>query len=349
MWRKKAANQIVLILMVMMLAACGTNTNNANNSESSATKETTDDGTAAPEETQKPESESSFQRVTVTDVTGASIIVDKPVEKVACIVSLCVDVLAELGMKPAAIAESGVRVIASSPEFYGSEGETFPSIGGSFFEPSLENIVTAEPDLVIGLSGVHDTLREGLNGVAPLFLANPKHYDDSIAFLETIGELTGRTAEAAAAKQAFLDKLKEAGQQAPKDNKALIIYGSDVNFSVITDSGLGGTIMKEIASYPWKVEKPEDDPYGEGSVPYSLEKLLIENPDVIFVESYSYSPGTKPVSEQLAESPLWSKLKAVQNDQVHEVRSPIWGDGRGTRSLSILMDEALAKLYPELS
>lgn len=335
----KAASLVVLILMMIMLAACGSNAGNEKNAA-----EGTPPSSPSPETEPAP----SFQPVTATDVTGASITVDEPVQKVACVVSLCIDVLAELGMKPAAIAESGVRVIASAPEFYGSEGETFPSIGGSFFEPSLEDLVTAAPDLVVGLSGVHDSLREGLNGVAPLFLANPKHYDESITFLETMGELTGRTEEAAAAKQRFLEKLEAAREQAPKDRKALIIYGSDVNFSVITDSGLGGTVMKEISNYPWKVEKPEDDPYGEGSVPYSLEKLLAEDPDIIFVESYSFSPGTKPVSEQLAESPLWSKLKAVQNGQVHEVRSPIWGDGRGTRSLSILMDEALAILYPDL-
>jgi iron complex transport system substrate-binding protein len=342
MRQKKAKMHLVLILMMIMLAACGSNAGNAHN----AAGEPSSVESSSPSPTES-DAAASFQPVTAADVTGTTITVDKPVEKVACVVSLCVDVLAELGMKPIAIAESGVRTIAGSPEFYGSEGESFPSIGGSFFEPSLEDLVTAAPDLVIGLSGVHDSLREGLNGIAPLFLGNPKSYEESIAFLETIGELTGRTEEAAAAKQQFLDKLEAAREKAPKDKKALIIYGSDVNFSVITASGLGGTVMKEISDYPWKVENPEDDPYGEGSVPYSLEKLLVENPDVIFVESYSYSPGTKPVSEQLAESPLWSKLKAVKDGQVHEVRSPIWGDGRGTRSLSIMMDEALAILYPD--
>ena len=33
-------------------------------------------------------------------------------------------------------------------------------IGGSFFEPNLEDIAAAQPDLVFGLGGVHDGLRE---------------------------------------------------------------------------------------------------------------------------------------------------------------------------------------------
>jgi len=326
---------------MLTVAACG---NSGNTGESGQPQQQVEP--VAGQETSAAGVESAFEPVEVQDVTGATLRFEKPVERIACIVSLCVDVLAELGMEPAAVAEGGVRTIASAPEFYGSAGETLPSIGGSFFEPSLEDIVTTAPDLVFGLQGVHDTLREGLSGVAPLYLANPKHYNDSLAVLETFGRLTGRTAEAEAAKQRFLDKLAQAAAASPKDKKALIIYGSDVNFSVITQSGLGGSVMAQIADYPWKVEKPEDDPYGEGAVPYSLERLIAEDPDVIFVESYAFGSDAVPISEQLAASPLWDKLSAVRRGQVHEVRSPIWGDGRGSRSLGILLDEAMAILYP---
>ncbi|WP_042199529.1 ABC transporter substrate-binding protein [Paenibacillus camerounensis] len=292
--------------------------------------------------------EGSFEPQQIMDASGEQLEFQSKVEKVACVVSLCVDIAAELGMEPVAIGESGVRTIAVAEEFYGEHGTTIPSIGGSFFEPNLEDIITVKPDLVIGLLGVHDSLREGLAGAVPVYLAQPKTYTDSVKLLEDIGRLTGRTDEAKAAAERFLGKLEEAKQKAPKDKKALIMYGTDVNFSIVTDSGLGGSVLKEVSHYPFKVNDPSEDPYGEGSIQYSLEKLLEENPDVIFVESYSYSPGTKALSEQMQELPLWSKLKAVQEQNVIEVRSPIWGDGRGTRSLGILLDEALEALYPDL-
>lgn len=321
---------ICMLLTVSLLTACS---NAANNN--------------AADILQSEPAESSNTKQ-VVDASGEELEFTSKVEKVACVVSLCVDIMAELGMEPVAIAESGVRSIATEDEFYGEHGQSFPSIGGSFFEPKLEDIVTAKPDLVIGLFGVHDALREGLIGVAPVYLAGPKTYTDSITILETIGELTGRTAEAKAAAEKFLDKLDTAKLKAPKDKKALIMYGTDVNFSIVTDSGLGGSVLKEISDYPFKVNDPSEDPYGEGSIQYSLEKLLEEDPDVIFVESYSYSPGTKTLSEQMGELPLWSKLTAVKEDKVIEVRSPIWGDGRGTRSLGILLDESLEVLYPDL-
>ncbi|CAH1199195.1 Fe(3+)-citrate-binding protein YfmC [Paenibacillus plantiphilus] len=326
MRRMKRKGILLLLSALLLLAGCGSETESGNNNTEPA---------------------ADFTPLTVADATGVELQFTKPVERVACVVSLCIDVLAELGLEPVAIGESGVRTIASEPEFYGEKGKSFTSIGGSFFEPNLEDIVIVKPELVIGLKGAHDTLRDGLTGVSPIYLASPNSYTESIAFLETMGKLTGRVKEAEEAKNNFLDKLAEAKEKSPKDKKALIMFGSDVNFSIVTDTALGGTVLKEVADYPWKVTDPAADPYGEGGIAYSLEKVLEQNPEVLFVESYSYSPGTKPLSEQMAASPLWSKLKAVQDGQVYEVRSPIWGDGRGTRSLSILLEESMRILYPE--
>ena len=71
--------------------------------------------------------------------------------------------------------------------FFGSRADEFRLIGGSFFEPSLEDIAASEPDLVIGLSGVHDGLRDALRPIAPLYIVNPLTYEDSINYLKEIG------------------------------------------------------------------------------------------------------------------------------------------------------------------
>ncbi|WP_199613726.1 ABC transporter substrate-binding protein [Paenibacillus alkalitolerans] len=330
-----------MMLLIILVTACGgaAAPEGSNDMNSDLAKEAMSDTSAA---------DGAEEKLSVVDDTNTELTFEQPVERVACVVSFCIDVMAELGMEPVAISEGGVRTIATQEEFYGEKGQTFASIGGSFFEPNLEDLVNAKPDLVIGLKGVHDALREGLDGVAPIILVNPVHYSESLELIEAIGRITGKTAEAMAAAETFLAKLKEAKEMSPKNKKALIMFGSDVNFAVVTDSGLGGTVMKEIAVYPWKVNDPSEDPYGDGSIPYSLEKLLEENPDAIFVESYSFGPGTKPLSEQLADLPLWSELRAVKENKVIEVRSPIWGDGRGTRSLGILLDESMKFLYPEL-
>lgn len=52
-------------------------------------------------------------------------------------------------------------------------------------------------------------------------------------------------------------------------------------------------------------------------------------------------PNGPPLSEVLAQNPLWGQLKAVQNGAVHEVNTDLWGNGRGTRSLGATAEEAL--------
>jgi iron complex transport system substrate-binding protein len=356
-WSYEFMNKVVLqgsmllIAVALLVSGCGQNKNGessnpSNASASAAIHESPEASPSAPPIASEPAS-SLFEPITIEDASGETIEIKKQVEKIVCIVAMCVDLMAELDLEPVAIGESGVRTIASAPEFYGSKGESFTSIGGSFFEPNLEDIVTAAPDLVIGLEGVHEPLADGLKGVSQLYLVSPNSYAQAVEELETIGKITGKTAEAEASKSRFLDKLAKAKELSPKNKKALIMYGSDVNFGIVTATGIGGTVLKEVTDYPWTVSDPAEDAYGEGAIQYSLEKVLEQNPDVLFIESYSYSPGTKSLSEQLAASPLWSKLQAVQNKQVYEVRSPIWGDGRGTRSLGILLDESMKILYPD--
>ncbi len=336
--RKSFNSWALLCAGMLLLAACG------NDQDAGPVSLEQENASIATDQQQE-----AAELLTIVDDTGEELVFTEQVERVACVVSFCIDMLAELGMEPIAIAEGGVRTIATEPEFYGEKGLSFTSISGSFFEPNLEDIIAAKPELVIGLKGVHDPLREGLSGIVPILLVNPVHYEQSIAWLQAVGQITGNKQEAMSATEQFLNKLEEAREMSPQSQRALVMYGSDVNFSIITDSGLGGSIMKEIADYPWQVNDPSEDPYGEGSIPYSLEKLLEGDPDAIFVQSYSFGPAGIPLSEQLAELPLWSKLKAVHSDRVIEVRSPVWGDGRGTRSLGIMLDEAMAVLYPELN
>lgn len=213
-------------------------------------------------------------------------------------------------------------------------------------EPSLEDIASSQPDVVIGLKGSHDMLRDGLQSIAPLYIAELRTYEDSIAFLEMMGEWTGETDAAADAKNKFLDKIAYYKAGSPNNRSALILYGADVNFGIDTEGSLVGSLIAGLTPYPWPA--PADDGgHQAGGMAYSLEKVLETNPDHIFIETFSFSPDAPPLSAQFAANPIWGKLKAVEEGQITEVRTPIWANGRGTRSLSIVMDEAMSILYPD--
>ena len=299
--------------------------------------------TATP--TMQPEPTQAAADFTLTDSTGEVLTFETRPERAACLTEICADIMAEIGLEPVAVNDP----LSSDPRFFGSKAEEFQLIGGSFFEPNLEDIAASEPDFVFGLGGVHDGLRDALRPIAPLYIVNPASYEDSIGYLRDVGALMGRADEAEEAVERFLAKLEDYKARSPKNRSALVMFGSDVNFGIDTEGALTGGMLAEVTDYPWPVQPAEQGGHGPGSTQYSLEGVLSVDPDVIFVQTLAF-PGFQPppLSEQLKENPLWSELKAVQNGEVHEVSFSLWSTGRGTRSLGFVLDEAMLLLYPDV-
>ena len=59
-------------------------------------------------------------------------------------------------------------------------------------------------------------------------------------------------------------------------------------------------------------------------------------------------PIPPPPAEQFPAKPLWGRLGAVKNGEVHEVSFGLRSTGRGTRSLGLVLDEAMPLLYPNV-
>ncbi|KWX04699.1 iron ABC transporter substrate-binding protein [Carbonactinospora thermoautotrophica] len=276
----------------------------------------------------------------ITDVRGQRISVARKPERVVCLVALCDDMLLELGMRPVATSST----ILEHPGFLGKDAAQVPKIPGGFLSPDAEAIVKAEPDLVIGLAQTHEQLAANLKGIAPLWLLAPRSWEESIRYLRDLAALTDRGEQAVAAEKRFREKLAAAEARAPKDRTALVIYGSDKNFQVDSAGSIVGGLLARVARYPW--EDRGTGGHQAGGSTYSMEEIITRNPDVIFVETMAFGPNPTPLSRQLAENPLWKRIKAVEEGRVYEVNADVWGKGRGTRSLGIVLDDAMKLLYP---
>ncbi|MFI0987026.1 ABC transporter substrate-binding protein [Streptomyces exfoliatus] len=269
----------------------------------------------------------------LTDVKGVKVSLAKAPERIVCLFALCDDILTELGIVPA--ATNGA--LLAHPAFLGeAKAKQVDVIPGGFIAPEVEAILSHKPDLVIGLGDTHGKLAPALKGATTFWAMQPETWEDSVGYLRDAAALTGRTAEGEKAERAFRAKLAKA-EKAPSDRTALIIYGSDENFGVATPEGdVTASLFPKIADYPWKSRGVD------GS--YSLEEILAQDVDVLFVETMSFGDANGKLSEKLAKNPLWSKIPAVRNGDVHEVDSEVWAKGRGTRSLGIVLDEATAAL-----
>lgn len=270
----------------------------------------------------------------VTDVKGVTVATKTAPRRVVCLVALCDDMLAELGMTPAA-TNSG---LLAHPKFLGKEkAAKIPVVPGGFLAPEAEAILSHKPDLVIGLEDTHGKLAPALKGATVFWPVQPGSWEDSVGYLRNLAALTGRTSQGEAAEKAFRAKLATA-ESARSDKTALVIFGSDENFGVATPGNdVAAGLFPKIAHYSWKSRGVDGT--------YSMEEILAADVDVLFVETLSFGGSSEgKLSDKLAKNPLWSRIPAVKNGDVHEVDSEVWAKGRGTRSLGIVLDEATAAL-----
>ncbi|WP_329391965.1 ABC transporter substrate-binding protein [Streptomyces sp. NBC_01716] len=269
----------------------------------------------------------------ITDARNITVSLAKPPEKVVCLVALCDDILAELGMTPAATNSA----LLAHPKFLGKEqAAKIPVVPGGFLSPEAEAILSYEPDLVIGLEDTHGKLAPALKGATTFWPVQPGTWQDSVGYLRDLAALTGRTAQGEKAERTFRTRLAEA-EKHRSDATALIIFGSDENFGVATpETDVAAGLFPKISHYPWKSRGVDGT--------YSLEEILARDVDVLFVETLSFGAPDGKLSDKLAKNPLWSQIPAVKNGKVIEVDSEVWAKGRGTRSLGLVLDEATAAL-----
>ncbi len=279
--------------------------------------------------------------IVVADATGEQITLREPATRIVCLTGLCVDTLFVLGMKPVAANDA----LHKHPAYWGPTESDIAPIGGSFFEPSIEDIAKAGPEIVIGLRGVHDGLRAGLKEIAPLFIVNPVGLDGTLKHVAEIARIAGKSNEAEAASQAFLKRVDEYAKKITAKKSVLAIFGSDVNIGVETPCAPAADALNRVASYAFEFEACVHGEYPS----FSIEQLLQIDPEVLFVMTFGFGPTPpKPVSEQLADNVLWRQLRAVKNRRVHEVSFDVWVTSRGIRGVTVVLDDAMPKIYPDI-
>ncbi len=268
---------------------------------------------------------SGNEAITITDDTGTEIRLDGPASRIACLTMICVDALTEVGITPVAYRDA----LATDERYAGPDAQ-MREITGGFGEENVEDIALATPDLVIGLAGAQDGLRAAVEEHAPLYLVEPRSWQDSVAFLRTVGEITGTTAEADEKADAFTARVTEAAT-ARSELTTLSMYGEPGSLGVDSVETPVGSLLAEVSDYPWPAA---EDPFANVAV----EQIAKVDPELVFAQAFSASDDTEPLGERLAADPTWAGLTAARTDHVVEVEAAVWATGRGTRSLGFVLD-----------
>ncbi len=311
---KKRLSRILAVLLVTVVlpTGCGkkdVNTSQAKKRDISENKNDTNGKKDKQEETNKKEA--SYPLTIIDDMKNSVVLEEKP-ERIAAISGTY------LGLLYAAGGES----IARADERGGSplpQGTENLENVGAVYNVDIEKIVSLKPDLVIAQFGLQNRVIPALQqSNIPVICLNMRTYDDVIEKLNLMGKITenqervqGIIDNMEKEKKVLVDKLPE------ESKKVVILYVTSKDVSIKLDNSIAGNVASIL-----ELEKIAAGTKAEGmggeNVPFSMEKIVESDPDVILVTTMvsSREEAEKTIKKDLESNPIWKELRAVKENKI---------------------------------
>ena len=304
--KKLLLGSIALVMIVLALAGCGKSTS----SSSATTKELT--------------------------FNGQTYTVPKDPQKIAVLSNSVLSMLYAVDGK----AISRVNTTDSLPP----EIEALPALGQTA-NINMEQLLGLNPDLVLGLENQHKKYEAQLqSSKIPTVLINYDGIKDNVPLLTFLGELTNHQDKAKTVIATYennITKVKDAvkGQQPAR---VAVLRATGKGVTAETDASITASMVKELGMTN-VVTSHLDKTTTDKTVPYSLETLAADDPDIIFVVTMGKEEEiTKAMKKAMTDNPAWANLKAVQNNRVVYLPSKLFLLNPGLQT-----PEAMARLVKE--
>jgi iron complex transport system substrate-binding protein len=259
-----------------------------------------------------------------------------PAQRIVSIAPSNTEILFALG--------AGKQVVGREEQSdYPAEAKNVPSIGSVFQKMNTEAIVALKPDLILAAEINSPEQVKALEDLklTVYYLPNPKTFDDLYANLETVGKLTGRSAEAAKLNESLKARYDAVIQKISQAKDApTVFYEIDATDPTKPYTSGPGTFIDRVITLAGG--KNIGGALKDAFAQISSEELVKQNPNIIVLGDALY--GVTP--ESLAQRPGWSALSAVKDKQVFT-----FDDNLISRPGPRLVDglEQMAKLvHPEL-
>ena len=256
--------------------------------------------------------ESKGYPVTITDMLGNTVTLEKKPEKIAAISGTFLGLLYSLGGESICAAEFG----GGSPIPEGAEN--LPTIG-RVYRPDVEKIIGHQPDLVIAQFGLQNSVVPALkqSGINVLSL-NMRTYQDVLDKLRIMGRIIGNEDKAEELvqemeqdKKAIVDKLPD------KAARVVILYVTSQDVSVKLSNSIAGNVAK-ILKLENIAEGCKPEGMGGETTPFSMETIIETDPDIILVTSMlsDSTSSAEVIEKKLGKDPVWKELRAVKEGRI---------------------------------
>lgn len=306
---------LTIVMMAVLFAGCSKATDSKNeqpleeNSPSVEVAKTEDDG-----EKEVTASEYGIiineEDVMFTDSSGEEVTIKKNPQRVVVLQNSLLEIWDKAGGTVVGrVEESEDKIVENAME---------AEVVGSMGSPSLEKILSLKPDLII-ISGSYAAQREMVssfeqNNIQVISLDNDLLED----YYKTVRLFTAITGKEDLYNNHVNDiqkKVDEIVAKAPKDKnyKAIIIFATAKSITVRDSNTMVGEMLKDLNV----VNISDSIDAGADTKTFSMEKIIQEDPDFIFVQTMGsdLEKITERLKSDALDNPAWAYLTAVKEDR----------------------------------
>lgn len=193
-----------------------------------------------------------------------------------------------------------------------------PSLGQTA-NINMEQLIGLKPDLVIGLSNQHSKFEGQLqSNKLPYFLISYDGIKDNVPLIEFLGQLTNheeKAKEVIAQYNSKIDKVKNAVKNV-QPARVAVLRATGKAVTAETTLAVTAAMVQELGMQNVVLQHGDFDKSAK-TIPYSLETLASDDPDIIFVSTMGKKDEiTKTMEKEMTGNPAWQNLKAVKNGKV---------------------------------
>lgn len=341
---KKIGFMLIMLLVIGMLAAaCGGTKQEENKGEAAGGEQAVEAGASAnsgqAEGQEQDGAEGGSDTAasndavrTIEHTMGTTEVKGTPL-KVVTLFQSATDAALMLGVKPTGAVESWIE----QPWYEYIRGQMDGVVNlGSENQPDLEQIVALKPDLIIATKSRHEKIYDQLKAIAPTVM------DEEVYFWKDTLKLTANALNKQDKEAEFLqewdrkvaDFKTQMGDRLTNTEAAVVDFRTDHVRIVYT--GFAALVMDELG-----IPRPENQKGEEWGVKLTTKENIPQmNADIIFDQtSTSRDDGRLDLRASWQEHPLWSSLRAVQNNKVYEVDTAVWNNGSGPIAATLMLED----------
>lgn len=190
---------------------------------------------------------------------------------------------------------------------------------GPVYQIDTEKLLSCNPDLVLINKGMNERLGEVLDGNNIAYLViEMKDYESVKKNIERFAQIVGNPERGKNLVDKMDSDIAEIKNKLPADKKKVaIIHSTAQGLSVQLDNSIAGNVVK-ILGWENVASNMTATKDGGDTAPYSLEILIEQNPEIIFVTSMGDIDEIKNNMEKMiAENQAWQTIPAIKNSKMY--------------------------------